>query len=327
MSEVIQTEGNRRNSNDRRNSDSRRLSDIVDEDEIDLKELFIALMGYKYKIALLVIFITSCTFVYVLSIPNSYKSSVILSPQNEQTNISGGLSSLASLAGVNLGSGGSSDPSVMMTTLLKDYNFNEMLIKKYNLTEKIENQENLVFALSIDFIYKFFNSNEKKKDERSYEEKIFNTINKLRDTLSISSDKDTNLITLSAELNDRVLAKDIVDIYLEEIIQKIKMQDMKEIDKQIKYYNKELSSTFDVSLKEQLSKSLSALMQKRVFSQANDYYLVSKIVDSRVAYIKEKTKPKRALILIVSFVSSIILGIFLAFFIEFIKREPKNLEK
>jgi capsular polysaccharide biosynthesis protein len=65
-------------------------------------------------------------------------------------------------------------------------------------------------------------------------------------------------------------------------------------------------------------------MQKRVFSQANDYYFVSKLVDSRVAYIKEKTKPKRALILVVSFVTSIILGIFMVFFYEFIKGNKKD---
>jgi uncharacterized protein involved in exopolysaccharide biosynthesis len=99
---------------------------------------------------------------------------------------------------------------------------------------------------------------------------------------------------------------------------------MKEIEKQITYYQKELSSTYDVSLKEQLSKSISSLMQKRVFSQANDYYFVSKLVDSRVAYIKEKTKPKRALILVVSLVTSIILGIFMVFFYEFIKGNKKD---
>ena len=121
------------------------------------------------------------------------------------------------------------------------------------------------------------------------------------------------MITLSAEYTDRFFAKELDDIYLEELISKIKLQDMKEIDKQIDYYKKELSTTYDISLKEQLSKSLSALMQKRVFSLANDYYFVSKLTDSRVAYIKEKSKPKRALVLVVSLVTSLILGIFMAF--------------
>lgn len=291
---------------------------LIQEDEIDLKELFKTILKYKYKIAIFVLIITSLTFLYVLSLPNMYKSSVVLSPQGDTKSISGGLSSLASLAGVSLGGGSSKDPMVMLETTLKDYDFNSMIIKKYDLVEKLENQKNLVFALGIDGIYNFFNSKDE-EDKKSEEEKIYDAIKKLNMILSISSDKKTSLITLSASLPDRYLTKKLVDIYLKEIIEKIKAQDMKEIEKQIKYYNKELSTTYDVSLKEQLSKSLSGLVQKRVFSQANDFYFVSKLTNSRVSYIKEKTKPKRGLILVVSFITSMILGIFLVFFIEFIK--------
>ncbi|MGM0518359.1 MAG: Wzz/FepE/Etk N-terminal domain-containing protein [Campylobacterota bacterium] len=299
-------------------------TNYLQEDEIDLKELFKTILKYKYKILIFVFIITSLTIVYTMSIPNSYTSKTVLSPQTEQKSISGGLSSLASIAGVNLGGSSSKDPSIMLETTLKDYEFNKMLIEKYDLTEKLKNQSNLVFAFGIDTIYKLFNSTSTKKDNRTNEEKIYETINLLNSSVSLSTDKNSNLITLSVELQDRVLAKKIVDIYLDELIKKIKKQDMKEIDKQIKYYKKELSDTLDVSLKEQLSKSLSSLYQKKVFSQANDYYFVSKIIDSRVPYIKEKSKPKRALIVIVSFVTSFIIGIFLVFFREFLKNEKSN---
>lgn len=306
-------------------SENTKEVNLIDEDEIDLRELFNTILKYKYKILVFCVFVVSITFMYALSIPNSYKSEVVLSPQNSQKSVGGGLSSLASLAGVSLGGGGSKDPSVMMKTTLNDYNFNTMIIKKYNLVEKLNSEKNLVFAMGIDSVYNLLNSkNKSSEDLRDSEAKIFSTIGKIKSILSISSDKKTSLITLKAEMKDRYLAKELVDIYLEEIINKIKLQDMKEIDEQIKYYNKELVSTYDVSLKEQLSKSLSALYQKRVFSQANDYYFVSKIVDSRVSYIKEKTKPKRALILVVSLVTSLILGIFLAFFIEFIRNDKKD---
>lgn len=299
---------------------SEKLS-INKQDEIDLRELFNTILKYKYKILLFVFVIIAITFVYVLSIPNSYKSSVVLSPQSEQKS-HGDFSSLASLAGVSLGGGSSNDPAVMMQTVLGDYSFNKMMVEKYKLTSKLENQENLVFAFGLDTIYNLFNSKvENAQDIRSKEEKIYLTIKALKGVLSISSDKKSGLITLSAELQDRYLAKELVDIYLKEIVDKVKTSDMKEIDEQIKYYNKELSSTYDVSLKEQLSKSLSGLYQKKVFSQANDYYFVSKVVDSRVSYIKEKSKPKRAVILVVSFVTSFIFGIFLVFFYEFIRSE------
>lgn len=297
----------------------------IEEDEIDLKELFNTILKYKYKILFFVFIVTAITFIYVLSIPNSYKSSVVLSPQSEQKSVGGGLSSLASLAGVSLGGASSKDPAVMMQTVLGDYSFNEMMIEKYKLTSKLESQKNLVFALGLDTVYNIFNSkDDNAEDKRSKEEKVYSTINTLNSVLSISSDKKSGLITLSAEIQDRYLAKELVDIYLKEIVDKVRTSDMKEIDEQIKYYNKELSSTYDVSLKEQLSKSLSGLYQKKVFSQANDYYFVSKVVDSRVSYIKEKSKPKRALILVVSFVTSFILGIFLVFFYEFIRSEKTD---
>ena len=294
----------------------------IEEDEIDLRELFNTILRYKYKIIFLSFLVVCATLVYVLSIPNSYKSQVTLSPQGGSSSSMGGLSSLASLAGVSLGGGDSSkDPSVMMQTTLSDYEFNKNIILKYNLIEKLENPKNLVFAMGLDT---FAPNKSEEEDKRNLEDKLYSNIKNIQGIINISSDKKTGLIILSAELTDRFLAKELVDIYLDELTTRIKQKDMKEIDEQIKYYNKELASTYDVSLKEQLSKSLSALMQKRVFSMANDYYFVSKVIDSRVSYIKEKTKPKRALILVVSLVTSLILGIFLAFFMEFIRNDKKS---
>jgi len=247
---------------------------------------------------------------------------VILISQSEDKSAGGGLASLASLAGVSLGGNSGKDPFTMIDTTLKDYEFNKFVIQKYNLSEKLTNPQNLVFAMGFDGFYF-------KKDSdtgKNIEEITYESIEKLKKILVINKDKNTNLITFSAEYTDRFFTKELLDVYLKEAIEKIKLQDMKEIDKQIEYYTKELNNTFDVSLKEQLSKSLSALMQKRVFSMANDYYFVSKLTDSRVAYIKEKTQPKRALIIIVSMVTSLILGIFMAFFLEFIKSN-KNDEK
>lgn len=301
------------------------VKQYMQEDEIDLKELFNTILKYKIKIAGFSFIVILLTLIYVLSIPNSYKSEIVLSPQGDKKSSTGGLAGLASLAEVNLGGASGKDPFTIMEATLKDYEFNEYVIKKYNLIDKFENPENLVFAMGIDFFY-----SKKEKDDAekvNEDEKIFNIINNLNKSLTISSSKESGLMTFSYENVDRFFAKELVDIYLKEMIEKIKYQDMKEIDKQIEYYNKELNSTHDVSLKEQLSKSLSILMQKRVFSLANDYYFVSKITDSRVSYIKDKTKPKRALVLVVSAVTSVILGIFIAFFLEFIRNNKNESQK
>ncbi|MBS9782790.1 MAG: hypothetical protein KGV43_03215 [Arcobacter sp.] len=293
---------------------------LVQEDEIDLRELLGTIKKHIKKILLFVFVVVSLTLFYILTLPNIYKSNIVLSPQGDSTkNIGGGLSSLAALAGVNLVSKSSGiDPFTMMETTLNNYDFNKYMIEKYDLYEKIQNPKNLVYAFGLEFL------DDKKKGDLSKEEEVFRVNKELKNIISISQDKKTNLITLSASSADRFFAKELVDIYLKEIIAYVKKNDMKDLNKQIKFYKSELNSVKDVALKEQLSKSLSTLLQKRVFSKANEYYFVSKLSDSRVAYIKEKIKPKRALILVVSFITAFILAIFLVFFLEFIRNEKNK---
>ncbi len=284
--------------------------DMIQEDEIDLRELFTTIVKYKKFIAIFVLIVTFLSFLYVLSMPNSYKSQVILMPQKQDKKLGGGLSSLAALAGVNLDATDGQSPYVFMDTMLKNVKFNEYMVKKYSLNKLLGENKNLVFALGLDLSF-LHNS--------SVEDDVFVVAQNIKEIISLDEDKKSGFITLSVELHDRFLAKKLVDIYLSELTRKAKTDQMKDIDAQIKYYKKELENSYDVSLKEELSKSLSALMQKKVFSLANEYYFVSKVSDSYVANIKEKSKPKRALILVVGFVTSLILSMFIVFLIDFIK--------
>ena len=84
-------------------------SDVVEylqEDEIDLRELWATLMKYKKKIAIFTVAVTLLALIYALSIPNSYKSTTLLVPQEQSgQSASGGLAALAGMAGVSLGGG------------------------------------------------------------------------------------------------------------------------------------------------------------------------------------------------------------------------------
>jgi uncharacterized protein involved in exopolysaccharide biosynthesis len=93
---------------------------------------------------------------------------------------------------------------------------------------------------------------------------------------------------------------------------------MIDLEKKLEYYNNELENSEDIELKTQLSQLMSGLLQKKVLAKASEFYVVKKVTEPRVSNVKEKIKPKRGLILVVSMVTSIILGIFGAFFIEFI---------
>ena len=296
------------------------------EDEIDLRELFNTINKNRVKIFILTLIITSLAVIYALSIPNSYKSQTILVPQTEAKPSLGGLSTLAGMAGVDLGGSGQIDAATSFETILKDYSFEQYMIEKYNLIDKFTlKQENLVFALSFDGFYNMFHfeSSEDSVNEDSVniEEKTYSTYQKILTTLSISTDKKSGLITLSAESIDRFLSKELVEIYLVELTNYLRKTEMQNVDKQIKFYKNEFNNIADISIKTQLGNLAAGLLQKKVLAEANEYYNVKQLTKPQVAYIRDKTKPKRSLIVIVSFITSIILGIFAVFFLEFIRSE------
>ena len=283
----------------------------LEEDEINLRELFFTIWNNKWKIVFFTFVITSATIWYVVHLPNIYKSEIILIPQEQKSSM-GGLGALAGLAGVDMG-GGEVSAYSNMDIVLKDWNFQMSVIKKYALLEKFKNRENIVYPLGLDF-------SEKSEDANiSLEAQLLNTYKHILSILSISEDKKSGMIRLSIEIEDRFLAKELVDIFLKEVVEHLRKLDMKDIDLKIEFYEKELYETENLELQSKLTQLLSALIQKKMLANASQFYVVKKITDSRVVTIFEKVKPKRGLIVVVAFVTSIILGIFGVFMIEFIR--------
>ncbi len=300
----------------------------IEEDEIDLRELFTTIWNNKFKIATLTFFITSLAIVYTLYRPNVYTSKTILIlKEQDKPSISGGAAAMAAMAGIDLGgSGGGIDVGELFKNLIGDYPFNRTIITKYHLDKFLDPafyEKDLVFALGYDGLYKLLKPS-KSDEEKTKEDIYFDTYKKLKDILSVSTDKKSGAITLAAKFEDRFLAKKLVDIYLKEMSDYIKELDLKEIDEQMRYYEKELENAKNLDLRANINELLSALVRKKVLSQAGEFYMVKQLTKPQVAYIKDKSGPKRALIVIVAFITSIILGIFLVFFIEFLKNSNER---
>jgi len=306
----------------------------IEEDEIDLRELFSTIWHNKWKLFFISLLITSLAVIYALITPNSYTSKTILLMKGQsKPSLGGGAAALASLAGISLGGGGGLDLANLFKNLINDYSFNKKLIQKYQLADRLnpENmKQNLVYPLNgqemAEDIKSILHSKSNKKKPITKEELVFNTFGKLKKIMSVSTDKESGAITLSATLEDRFLAKDLVEIYLKEMSEYARELDMKEIQEQEAYYNHELKKADSLELKQGLADLISTLTQKKVLSQAGEYYMVKQLTPPEVPYIKDKTKPKRALIVIVAFITSIILGIFIIFFINFLKQD-KELKK
>lgn len=293
---------------------------MLDEDEIDLRELWQTIVNYKKQICIFSTFSVLLALVILLSTPNQYETSVSLAPQSQsKTSALGGQSAIAGMAGIDIGGSSEVSTSDYLSTLLQDYTFNVKMIEKYSLDKKINgNDENYIFALGFRAFYDLFHSS-KDDSKKSREEVLFVTTEKLSKIITFSSDKKSGIMTLKATSEDRFFAKELVEIYLKEMTNYVRILDMQDTEQKIAYYRDEMAKKDDVELKKNLASLVASLIQKSVLAKSSEFYLVKPITSPEVANFKDKTKPKRGLILVVTLVTSLILGIFGAFFVEFIR--------
>ena len=110
------------------------------DDEIDLRELFGVLWSGKIKIIVITAIFAVGSVIYALSVPNQYRATALLAPAQSD---GGGLSSalgqlggLASLAGVSIG-GGESSESQIAQEIMKSWSFVETFIADNDLSVEV----------------------------------------------------------------------------------------------------------------------------------------------------------------------------------------------
>ena len=297
----------------------------IEEDEIDLRELFATIWKHKIFIAVFVFIVTSLAIVYALAKPNEYKISTVLAPQEQsKTPNLGGLGALASMAGVNIGGSSGITPDIAFQNVLDNYMFMKEFIKKRGIDKKLisgELEKDYVFALGYDGVYKFFNADKKDNKKIDFFTNIYQPFVK---SFSINTDKKTGLITISFMHPSRKFAYYVLTSFLEDATKFLVNRNLQDINSQIDKYQKELQRTDNIELKSELAKLISNLIKQKVYINSSKYYKVKVITDPYIPDVKDKAKPKRGLIAIVAFITSFILAIFLVFFIEFIRGEKEK---
>ncbi|MBD3799589.1 Wzz/FepE/Etk N-terminal domain-containing protein [Sulfuricurvum sp.] len=302
-------------------------TNIINDDEIDLRELAQTILRHKGKLTLFVIIITLLSVVWSLSKPNIYHSQVVLVPQEKSKSLGalGGLGALAGVAGVDIGDG-EMQPDQAFTLYADDYSWMRKFLVETKLFEKLNSataDQNYRFAAGYDGFYRMFSfSSDARLDNATPIERekiLFETYQRLRANLVIESDKKTSVITIGYSDPDPVLAKEVVEQFLTYASRSLREYELRDMDKKIAYYSDELHKSDDLSLKTQLSQLMSAVIQKKVLAQSSDLYNVKIVVQPSVAYERDKEGPKRGLIVVVSMVTSLIVGIFAIFMIEFIR--------
>lgn len=274
------------------------------DDEIDLRELFTVLWNGKIKIIAVTAVFAVASVIYALSLPNQYKATALLAPaQQESGGLSGALGQLgglASLAGVSIG-GGDSSESQIAQQIMQSWSFIESFITDNQL-------EMPIYAV---------NRWSKTSDELSIDDDIYDTakgqwlieddntgelraptswelFEEFDQRLSVSEDKKTGLVSVSIEYYSPTIAKQWVDLYVQAINLHMQERQVNKVSTNIEYLQSQIEKTPIAEMQEVFYTIIEEQIKSKMLAEASPDYAFVAVSPSMVP--EEKSQPKRALI-------------------------------
>jgi LPS O-antigen subunit length determinant protein (WzzB/FepE family) len=277
------------------------------DDEIDLRELFYALLEGKWIIVSLTAFVSIIGVIYSLSLPNIYQSNTILVPVNPSSGISGALGSysgFAGLAGISLPSGGDEGNSVKAIQKISSLSFFEknilpnihlpdlMALESWNSKKNTLAFDKNIFDTNSNTWIRDFSYPQQQipSSQESYE--VF------KQHLSLNDDKKSGFITLSIKHQSPFVAKQWVELVVNEVNSFYRQKDKSKSEKAVSYLSQQISMASLSEIKQALAQLLQEETKKLTLIEANQYYVFDYI--DPPAVMEKKSEPKRALICILS---------------------------
>nr|WP_234911466.1 Wzz/FepE/Etk N-terminal domain-containing protein [Vibrio anguillarum] len=285
----------------------------VSDDEIDLRELFGALWKGKLLIVLCTAVFAVGGVIVALSKPNTYQAEASLVAANEDSG--GGLTSmggLASLAGINLGSGRSGDKA-MSLAVLQSRQFINAFINRHQLLVP------LMAAESWDRV-----SGEMVIDPALYDVETQQWIRKIepplsstpsdweahkafKEIFSVSEAKDNGLVKVSITHLSPLIAQQWVELLVKDLNDWIKNEKLTETRQNISYLEQQLEKTKLVDMQSVFYQLIEEQMKSLMLAEVKDEFAF-KTIDPAVVPV-EKAGPKRALICVLATLLGGMLGI------------------
>lgn len=308
---------------------TKRRSDDFDE-EIDIKELFSVLMAGKLVIIAVMTLVSIIAVIYSFLIPNIYESRALLVPVNSSNSISGayrGYSNLAGLAGINLPSNSNETNTQQALEKIKSLSFfennilknihlpNLMAVKEWNPNSNILVYDQNIFDSKSNTWVRDFSYPQKQipSAQESYE--IFKS-----EHISLNEDKNSGFITLSIKHRSPYIAKQWVELIINEIDDFYRLKDKLESEKSASYLNKQILLTSFSETKQALAQLLQEETKKLALIEGSEFYVFDYIDTPTI--MEEKSSPNRALIIILGALLGGILGI-VSVLIKYYFRETK----
>lgn len=275
------------------------------DDEIDLRELFMVLWAGKIKIVAITAVFAVASVIYALSVPNQYKATALLAPaQSSGGGLSGALGQLgglASLAGVSIGGGESSEAQIAQE-IMKSWNFIEAFIADNDLAVELFAAEGWRKG-----------SNELKINNDVYDSQnkqwllenesgvvgppsSWNLFETFSERLAVSEDKKSGLVSVSIEYYSPQIAKQWLDMYVSAVNAHMQQRQVDKVTNNINYLQAQIEKTSIAEMREVFYTIIEEQTKNKMVAEASPEYAFVAVSPSMVP--EEKSQPKRALICI-----------------------------
>ncbi|KZX84997.1 lipopolysaccharide biosynthesis protein [Oleiphilus sp. HI0009] len=290
------------------------------DDEIDLLELWRVLMRGKWIIIGFTAIFSVASVFYALSLPNMYKSTAVLAPAESAGGgglgkLAGQFGGLASLAGINLGGGGSNKTAEALE-ILQSWAFIEEFIQEQNIATQVfavkdwnPETDELIYDTEIYDPQTQTWTREPPKGKQA-EPSSWELYEQFKEYLSVGEDKVSGFTSLDIEYYSPEVAKVWVDALLNKINSKLKARDAEEAQKNVSFLKQQIEETPLASMQSVFYDLIEDQTKVLMLAKGSTEYVFKTVSESRVS--EEKSKPKRALICIFGAMLGGLLGCIIA---------------
>lgn len=302
------------------------------DDEIDLRELFATLWAGKWLIVAITILFAAGGVAYALSKPDIYKAETTLAPASGEeggnlSRLAGQFGGLASLAGINLGGGGT-NKTIIAKEVLTSRAFLTDFIHRHGLQVPLMATKGWDSGRQA-WIYseEVYNPETREwltdEEGKSFKPTDWDLVKTFRQNhLGISEAKDTGMVTISIKSQSPEAAKAWTELLVHDINEHIRKQDVSDAERRISYLEDKLKETNIAGMQQVFYQLIENETRTVMLANAQPEY-VFKTIDPAVAP-QEKSEPKRALIAILATMLGGMLAVFVVFIRAFIKNSKPN---
>jgi LPS O-antigen subunit length determinant protein (WzzB/FepE family) len=297
------------------------------DDEIDLRELFMVLWAGKIKIIVITAVFAVASVVYALSVPNQYKATALLAPaQSSGGGLSGALGQLgglASLAGVSIGGGESSEAQIAQE-IMKSWNFIEGFIADNDLAVELFAAEGWTkgsneLEINSD-VYDTQNKQWLIENEAGVAgpPSSWNLFKAFSERLAVSEDKKSGLVSVSIEYYSPQIAKQWLDMYVSAVNAHMQKRKVAEVTNNINYLQAQIEKTSIAEMREVFYTIIEEQTKNKMVAEASPEYAFVAVSPSMVP--EEKSQPKRALICILGTLLGGMLSVLLVLIMHYARK-------